>query len=205
MSSAAEHPASATRIIERWAVRHLGSIEHELRVASIAMKLHDLATSRPRLDPRHRRLLVWGALVHDVGRSVNDDRHPQIGAKMLEAAYSLPISKADRRAVCYLTRYHRGAVPRVGKDDYLTPADDAGQVHLTLAFLRAADALDNRNLESPRLEFASRRDRIKITATLTHDTQRARRVFKRRRKFKLLEELLGIELKVQLDVERATV
>ena len=104
MSSSAEHAASPTRTIERWALRHLGSIAHELRVASIAMKLHEVATSRPRLDPRHRRLLVWGALVHDVGRSVNDDRHPQIGAKMLEGAYSLPISIADRRALCYLTR-----------------------------------------------------------------------------------------------------
>ncbi len=201
--SSADHDVSTTRMIERWAQRHLGGIDHELRVVSIAMKLHDIVTAKPRLDLRHRRLLMWGALVHDVGRSVEDDRHPQIGAKMIEAAYSLPISKSERRALCYLTRYHRGAVPRIGRDDYLTDADDAEQLYLTLAYLRAADALDNRNLVSPKLEFTARRDRIKITAILSEDTPRARRVYKRRQKFKLLEELLQVELKVRLDVATA--
>ncbi len=201
--SSAHHDGSANSLIERWALRHLGGIDHELRVVSIATKLHNIVTAKPRLDSRHLRLLIWGAMVHDVGRSVEDDRHPQIGAKMIEAAYSLPISKSERRALCYLTRYHRGAVPRIGKDDYLTDADDAEQLYLVLAYLRAADALDNRNVESPRLEFTARRDRIKITATLIQDSARARRAFKRRRKFKLLEELLQVEFKIRLDVATA--
>ena len=46
----------------------------------------------------------------------------------------LPLNESERRAIGYLTRYHRGAVPEVGFDEILTgfgepPPDAAGPGH----------------------------------------------------------------------------
>ena len=71
-------------------------------------------------------------------------------------------------------------------------------VRVTLALLRAADALDSRSLESPRLVFALRGRTLRIGCYLDTDSAKARRVYRRRKKFRLLEELL--DCRVELDV-----
>ncbi len=195
--SPADHIGPAYRNIERWVAHQLGTIEHERHVARIALRLIELTSAKQHLDARHRRLLLLGAIVHDVGRCRNDERHPQVGAKMIESADELPLSKGDRRALCYLTRYHRGAVPRMGNDDYLKVQDDRKQLYLAMAFLRAADSLDNRSMESPRLAIRFGNGRLVIKVHLAEDSAKARRIYRRRRKFKLLEELLGVSVRVE--------
>ena len=67
----------------RWARRHLGRLDHERRVMNIATTLFDLLKDLHGLDASHLKLLRLAAIVHDVGRSVEDRRHPAIGAAMI--------------------------------------------------------------------------------------------------------------------------
>jgi exopolyphosphatase/guanosine-5'-triphosphate,3'-diphosphate pyrophosphatase len=187
--------------VERWACRRLGSIVHELRVKEITLKLFDLTWPLHGLRIPDRRLLALAAVVHDVGRSVDDQTHPQQGRKLLERAEHLPLSPATRRALMYLTRYHRGDVPEARADDILRRDDDQEKVRVLLALLRAADSLDSRSIESPRLVFALRDRRLHITCYLDEDTPRARKVYGRRKKFRLLEELL--DCRVELHIVQA--
>jgi exopolyphosphatase/guanosine-5'-triphosphate,3'-diphosphate pyrophosphatase len=172
-------------------------VDHERRVASIAGMLFQLTREVHELPDEDLRLLVLASIVHDVGRTVDDKRHPTIGAKMiLRKAGALRLSEADRRRLAYLTRYHRGAVPEIGYDDILTAADNRKRMRRVLALLRAADALDGRQIDSPRLVLAMTGRKLSIRCYLDQLTPKAKRFFKRRKKFRLLEELLGCRVTV---------
>jgi exopolyphosphatase/guanosine-5'-triphosphate,3'-diphosphate pyrophosphatase len=189
------------RVVERWVARRLGTVVHEQRVKEIALKLFDLTWPLHGLRSADRRLLALAAVVHDVGRSIDDDTHPQEGRKMLERAEHLPISSGTRRALMYLTRYHRGDVPPAKADNILRRDDDHRTLRILLALLRAADSLDSRTIQSPRLVFAMRDRRLHIACYLDEDTSRARKVYGRRKKLRLLEELL--ECRVELHIVQA--
>lgn len=195
--------------VERWVTRHLKQVRHERRVAAVASQLFDLTRGLHGLNLAERRLLRLGALVHDVGRCVSKAEHPSEGAWMLLDDTTLPLTPAERRAVAYLTRYHRGAVPPLGEDAVLRPSDGADRLLRLLAILRVADALDSRSLDQPaRLVFAlsasdQRRDGgrvLRITCYLTADSTKAHKVYRRRsKKFRLLEDLLDVRTEVELD------
>lgn len=179
-------------------LRQLGTVEHERRVAQIAAKLFDLTWPLHGLGRDERRLLRLAAAVHDVGRAVDDATHPKQGARMILDAAHLPLSASERRALAYLTRHHRGSVPECGCDKILRRTDDHERLHTILALLRAADALDSRVLESPRLLFALLGRELRITCYLDSDSPRAQKVYSRRKKFRLLEELLDLRVDLRL-------
>ncbi len=151
-------------------------------------------------------MLRLAALVHDVGRSVHNKTHPVQGARLVMSESSLPLTSSERRVLAYLTLYHKGPVPDAGRDAILSRSDDANRLRQVLSLLRAADALDSRSLESPRLVFAlvgraTRLPTLNVTCYLETDCAKARRVYQRRKKFRLLEELLGCQ--VQIEVAQA--
>lgn len=194
-------PAIRQRMTERWSQRRLGKIDHERRVCQIAVSLFDLTQTFHRLDLHEKRLLELASIVHDIGRKLDDKQHPAVGSKMILADNWLPLSDAERRSIAYLTRYHRGAVPEVGFDEILTSSENRRRMRLVLAILRAADALDGRQLRAPRLVFALMGRKLSVTVYLDDDSAKAKRFFKRRKKFRLMEELLGI--KVDLEIRHA--
>src|SRR2546421_8331997 len=151
------------RSVAHWVLGRLDTIEHEKRVVRIASSLFDLTRPRHRLSPSARRLLRTAAVVHDVGRSVDKARHPVVGARMILRDHSLHVGTPERRALAFLTLYHRDGVPEVGDEAILRDLDDRESLRKILALLRAADALDSRSLESPRLVFGLKKNRLEIT------------------------------------------
>ena len=193
--------------VEGWVRERLGSVAHELRVAEIAATVFDLTGPLHALGGAGARLLRMASLVHDVGRSADDAEHPVHGAAMLLRDASLPLAGPERRALAYLTLYHRGPVPRAGGDDVLHPGDDHAGLLKLLALLRCADGLDSRSLESPRLVFAllagggGTCPRLRVACYLQSESEKVRRVYQRRKKFRLLERTLGCC--VEIEVARA--
>ena len=184
--------------LERWVLRQLGTVEHERRVVRTAVKLFDLTWPLHGLGRRERRILRLAALVHDVGRAIDDATHPKQGARMIREASHLPLVNSERRALAYLTRRHRGKVPDPAGDKYLARIDDSAALLMVLALLRAADTLDSRSLASPRLAFAMRGRLLRIHCQLDSDCLKARKTYSRRKKFRLLEELLGVRVEVHV-------
>ena len=90
-----------------------------------------------------------------------------------------------------LTRLHRGKM-------------DSRAMRLSrrmlvlLALLQAADGLDSRAIESPKLVMAFHGRRMHITCYLDELTDRAIKVYGRRKKFALLEEVLDCRVDVNL-------
>lgn len=191
---------AAYRAARRWVARRLGDVAHEDAVSAFVGTLFDLTRPLHGLGRAERRLLRLGAMVHDVGRCVCDDEHPAEGAWMLLADTALPLSASGRRALAYLTLYHRGAVPPdEGEDVILRADDDHATLRLLLAMLRAADALDSRKLDTPRVCFAlTERRKLRVTCYLREPCARADKVYGRRKKFRMLEELLGVRVEVEV-------
>jgi exopolyphosphatase/guanosine-5'-triphosphate,3'-diphosphate pyrophosphatase len=192
---------SRISFLRDWALAHLGSVRHERRVASLATTLAEITSAFHDLSPADFRLLKMAALVHDVGRHFSDKHHPAVGAAMIRRDDSLPLTRRQRRALAYLALRHRGAVPEVSDDRALRPSDDAQTLRLLLALLRAADCLDSRSLPSPRILISRRGRRIQIYCHLREDSAKGRRVFSRRKKFRLLEEMLGCRVEVHVSAD----
>jgi exopolyphosphatase/pppGpp-phosphohydrolase len=189
------------RAIAHWASDYLDSLTHEHRVFRIASTLFDLTRDLHRLDPAARNLLRAAAIVHDVGRSVAKGDHESTGAQLVLRDKRLRVGDTDRRALAFLTLYHRGDVPDAGDERLVHGDDDRETLRKILALLRAADALDSRSKESPRLVFGLKKKRLRVTCYLEESCPKTRRVYERRKKFRLLEEELGCT--VEVDVRSA--
>jgi exopolyphosphatase/guanosine-5'-triphosphate,3'-diphosphate pyrophosphatase len=185
-----------------WAGEHLGTIRHERRVAAIASSLIDVTFPFHDLTRAEIRLLKIAAFLHDIGRSVNRRKHPSVGARMIRRNADLPLSKKQRRALAYLTLRHRGLVPAAQDDPALRRVRDPATLQLLLGILRAADTLDSRRLSAPRLNFVRRGRRIRIVCRVRDDSAAARRIFSRRKKFRLLEEMLNCRIDVVIVARR---
>jgi exopolyphosphatase / guanosine-5'-triphosphate,3'-diphosphate pyrophosphatase len=190
--------ASSLSWFRNWVSSQLGGIRHERRVAAIARSLFDVTLPLHDLTRSDLRLLKLAAYLHDVGRSINNKNHPAIGTRMIRRDRSLPLKKRQRRELAFLTLRHRGRVPEAEQDPALRRISNPPKLRLLLALLRAADALDNRGLASPRLNISRRGRQIRIVCRLSEDTAKARRIFSRRKKFKLLEELLDCNVDVEI-------
>jgi hypothetical protein len=118
---------------------------------------------------------------------------------MLSKDRYLPLSDSERRALIYFTRFHRGAVPELGFDEVLLSGDGRKRLRILIALLRAADSLDNRQLTPPRLVFTMRGRRLQILCYLDDVNGKARRVYRRRKKFRLLEDLLDCKVDIQIE------
>jgi exopolyphosphatase / guanosine-5'-triphosphate,3'-diphosphate pyrophosphatase len=184
--------------LREWVLSHLGSVRHERRVATLASTLAQVTAPLHDLTPADVRLLKLAAMVHDVGRYLSDKHHPAVGASMVWRDETLPLSRRQRRTLAYLTLRHRGAVPEISDDKVLRPRDDAKSLRVLLGLLRAADCLDSRSMPSPRITMARRGRKVHIYCQLREDTAKARRIFSRRKKFRLLEEMLDCRVEVHI-------
>jgi exopolyphosphatase/guanosine-5'-triphosphate,3'-diphosphate pyrophosphatase len=184
--------------IRQWVGRRLGDTRHEQRVMRIAVRLFDLTAVRHGLDRAHRRILKLGALLHDVGRCYGSGKHHTRGARLVLQATGLPLRPQERRAVAYLTRYHRRAVPEGDPEGLLGQDDDLPAIRMLLALLRAADTLDSRRLTPPGLAICLRGRRLRIRCYVRNRWRQAQRAFQRRRKFRLLAQTLALSVRIQL-------
>ena len=195
-----DYPATIRqRMTERWAQRRLGKIDHERRVMLMANR-----PQRRQIGPvsLHAEIALrhYPAVTRFRRPKRRSNRVERV-VKMVLADDWLPLNASERRSVAYLTRYHRGAVPEVGFDEILNASENRKRLRTVLAILRAADALDGRQLQAPRLVFAMLGKKLSVTVYLEEDTPKARRFFKRRKKFRLFEEVIG--LKVDIEIRHA--
>lgn len=190
--------------LARWVKGHLKTIDHERRVAGIAARLFDLTGLKHGMTAEDLRLLRLAAMVHDVGRVQDVELHPEIGAEMVRRDQALPLTNPERRWLAYLTRYHRGRVPRLGRDDVLRSKDDHHRLWQLLAILRAADALDSRATDIPDdLRFRLEDGQLRIICRLPQENRRAHRTYSRRKKFRLLEKMLDCDVRVTVSWPKA--
>jgi hypothetical protein len=115
---------------------------------------------------------------------------------MIRRDGQIPLKKRQRRLLAYLALRHRGRVPDVQDDPALRNIRNPQTARILLAFLRAADGLDSRCMAPPRISISRRGQRIRIVCRLREESAKARRIYRRRKKFRLLEEVLDCKVDV---------
>lgn len=179
----------------------LGDARHERRVAALAARLFGLTEDWHGMPRSALMTLRLGALLHDIGRAHDDDRHPELGAVIIKRA-RLPLTPRQRRVAMFLARYHRGAVPAEGHDEILLSGEYQAALTL-LGLLRAADSLDSRSAGGAEVEFELTEKgamrKLTVSVNPRRDSAKARKALAKRKKFRLLEELLGCGVRVKLD------
>ena len=192
-------PLNVETCVRHWVRRRLVEIDHEQRVARHARMLFGITQPWHGLPAEYGRLLLLGAMVHDVGRVWGEKKHARRGAAIVLDSDSLPLSNRQRRRLAYLTRYHRGKVPPAGTDEFLEhDADDAWAMRVLLGMLRVADALDSRSAGGMELAMLPRERPSRQVMIDVYWEGNARSEIRRRpKKFRLLEETLRCQVRLE--------
>ena len=184
--------------VHSWVRGHIGDTTHEERVEKLALTLFALTRPLHHLGMAERNLLGLAALVHDVGRALEDEDHEMHGAAMLQVAGELPVTETERRRMMFLTRYHRGEVDSTGREEYLRTMDDRLTMRTLLGLLRTADALDSRWLASPQIAMTLHGRTLALTCYLSEMSPKVLRKLSKKKKFLLLEGMLKLRVVVEV-------
>jgi exopolyphosphatase/guanosine-5'-triphosphate,3'-diphosphate pyrophosphatase len=120
---------------------------HENQVAALTVSLFDQLLELHRFEPADRDVLFAAALVHDVGRAVNESAHHKHGAYIVRNAGLAGWRPEEIDLMAALVRYHRKALPKPTHPEWAS-ADPALRRRIAglAGLLRLADGLDTRRL-----------------------------------------------------------
>lgn len=135
--------SAALSRLKLWASFLDPDFKHSMHVARLALQLYD-GIQRP-ANSDQRSILQLAALLHDVGRSRNEKAHHKASCDLIrKLAPPLSWSEEQMRWVGIVSRYHRGALPRVGQDTLAGLTREERQDVTRLAgILRLANAFDS--------------------------------------------------------------
>jgi len=151
--------------LKLWASFLDPDFKHSTHVARLALQLYD-GLQRP-ANSDQRSILQVAALLHDVGRSKKEKAHHKAAYDLIrKLTPPLSWSEEKMRWVGIVSRYHRGALPRVGHKILAGLTPDQRQDVLRLAgILRLANAFDcDRNRRIQHLEVSEHNGFVTIAA-----------------------------------------
>ncbi len=143
---------------------------HAFQVSRLALGLFDQLSLLHGLSPPAKRLLEAGALLHDVGLSVDGSRHHKHALEIIRTTELPGFSALERDMVACIARYHRKADPAPSHPVFRKLDADA-QVMVTrlAALLRVADGLDRAHRASViRLDVDCTSECLEITVHQDH-------------------------------------
>jgi dTMP kinase len=117
--------------------------DHPRKVAELAGSLFDQTQVLHGYGERERALLVYGAMLHDVGHALSQSRHEEFTFEAIMRHTFAAISEHERELIANIAYLHRQPVATLNFE-HLSRLDDSGQllVKRLAALLRIADALD---------------------------------------------------------------
>ena len=140
----------ALRARRREAVASLGrryqsSGLHERSVARLALRIFDDLAPHARLTPSDREVLHAAALLHDIGKFVNESAHHKHGAYLIRNSQLDGWTEAERELLATIVRYHRKALPKATHPEWMALGSlERERIDLLAGILRIADGLDVR-------------------------------------------------------------
>lgn len=185
--------------------RYLFDEAHARHVSDLSVALFDQLGGLHGLDPADRRILIAGAVLHDIGQHVSYRKHHKHSLYLIVHSEIPGISPSELPLVALVARYHRRADPQ---EDHYLYADlsqrERERVRRLSAILRVADSLDREHLQRVR-SVDARLDRDALELRLTGEGPLLLEQWALKKKGSLFERVFGIEPSVSLEDERAAV
>lgn len=135
------------RSVEALAARFAGSNDHGRQVARLALALFDALAQPLRLAPRSRELLEYAALLHDIGHSIDHDRHNRHSYYLIKNADLMGFEPDEIELIAQAARAHRKQAGKLDPRELAALAQPARRAMRPMAaILRIADGLDRSHL-----------------------------------------------------------
>lgn len=172
---------------------------HGEQVAKLATQIFDVTQPLHRGSVDDRKLLEFGALLHDIGHFIDGKDHHRHGQYLIRHSRMPGFTAPEVNVLGNLVRYHRGGRPKARDADYQSlPQADRDRVRRLASMLRLADAFDrghDQNVVNFEAALDGRtlslRARVRGEGELEHwaAVQRA----------DTLAEALGVEIVIRVD------
>jgi CHAD domain-containing protein len=139
---------SALARLRAWASFRDPDTIHSEHVTKLALQIYDglesLDLIQNTLDQDARRILESAALVHDVGIFKTEKKHQLASYRMIRKLKPSPgWTSGVLHSIALITRFHRGALPRIEQKAFSgIPPDQRKEIILLSGILRLANALD---------------------------------------------------------------
>ncbi len=125
--------------------------EHSWQDARLALRIFDLTRDLHQLSDDHRDLLLYAAILHDIGYWYDYDKHHKHAYKMIRDADIPSLSPREKLIVANIARYHRSARPEMKHKGFAKlNEEDREAVRMLGAVLRFADGLDRTHTNAVR-------------------------------------------------------
>ncbi len=182
--------------------RYLFDEAHGEHVAMLAVSLFDQLLDVHQLAPDDRRVLLAGALLHDIGQHISYSKHHKHSLYLILHSEIPGIAPDELPLVALVARYHRRAEPREDQFLYrdMSPRDRK-RVERMAAILRLADSLDREHLQRVHsVEARIHDDRLELH--LDKDGRLLLEQWALRKKGKLFARVFGLEPYVTFELSQ---
>ncbi|MCG8468152.1 MAG: Ppx/GppA family phosphatase [Gemmatimonadetes bacterium] len=180
--------------------RYLFDEAHARHVTKLALSLFDQLAEVHGLAAEDRRILLAGALLHDIGQHISHRRHHKHSLYLILHSEIPAVELDELPLVALVARYHRRAEPR--EEHFLfgeMGPEDRRRVERLSAILRVADALDREHLQRVhRVDARLHEDRLELH--LEKDGRLLLEQWALRKKGKLFAKVFGLEPYVTFDL-----
>jgi len=117
--------------------------EHGQTVARLAGQIFDATAEALELPRDAREILEYAALLHDIGHSIDHDRHNRHSYYLIKNADLFGFTPDEIESIAQVARGHRKQGAKVDSTElYALPEDKRRMVRALAAILRVADGLD---------------------------------------------------------------
>lgn len=203
LAQAEAYPDVRRRSVVDLAERCVYDGPHARHVALLALALFDGTQRRHGLGEPERGLLEHAALLHDVGHHISYPGHHKHSYYLIKNGDLRGFEPLEIEILANLARYHRRGLPRKKHAPFAGLPRDAKRVVRVLAgLLRLADALDRSHRQVIRgFSVTERAGVLRIRCQAEADCELE--LWGARRRVDLLEETLGLSLRVEAEAPRA--
>jgi exopolyphosphatase/guanosine-5'-triphosphate,3'-diphosphate pyrophosphatase len=140
---AAEIAAVRRRSVDALATRFAGDDAHGRQAARLALCLFDATAETLQLPPESRELLEYAALLHDIGRTIDHERHHLHSAYLIRHAELLDFDPEEIDIIAQVAQGHRKQTPKRSDPELQgLPRGTRRVIRALAVLLRLADALD---------------------------------------------------------------
>ncbi len=176
---------------------------HPECVAHLALQLFDQLAPLHGLGEEDRRLLEYGAYLHDIGQHIGYERHEHHAAYIIKNGDLRGFSDTERTILALIARYHRKSRPKRKDPDFAAlPPKRRRAVSVLAGIVRLADGLDRSHhqlVQDVRSEIGP--EQVTITAEVVGDAELE--IWGARRKSRLLERVLKKQLDLRVEAVSA--
>lgn len=174
---------------------------HSLHVVHLSLLLFDELQTAHQLGQGERRLLEYGAVLHDIGWKGGKEGHAKRSGVMIQSTEQIPLTMEERGIIGLLAVTHRGK-GRFEESGYfgLLVREQQEIIRLLAGILRVADGLDGLHRSMVR-SLRCDVEENKVICTLSASSECSEEVSIAKKKADLLAHALGKSLQFVQDID----